>query len=97
MSKVYEKNYSNYEDEKIPSICNGRIDLLWTYVNSTDPEWIKNFEKYSGITNTRRYSNRFRENGLFLFSMRAVFKNLKFIKDYWIVLASQSQIPSFIN
>ncbi len=95
MSKVYDKNYSNYEDEKIPSICNGRIDLLWIYVNSTDPEWIKNFEKYSGIT--RRYSNRFRENGSFLFSMRILFKNLKFIKDYWIDLASQSQISSFIN
>ena len=95
MSKVYDKNYSNYEDEKIPSICNGRIDLLWIYVNSTDPKWIKNFEKYSGIT--RRYSNRFRENGSFLFSMRILIKNLKFIKDYWIDLASQSQISSFIN
>ena len=97
VSKVYDKNYSNYEDEKIPSICNGRIDLLWIYVNSTDPESIKNFEKYSVITNTRRYSNRFRENGSFLFSMRSLLKNLKFIKDYWIDLASQSQISSFIN
>ena len=97
VSKVYDNNYSNLNDESIPSICNGRIDLLWTYVNSTDPEWIKNFEKYSGITNTRKYSNRYRENGSFLFSMRSVFKNLKFIKDYWIVLASESQIPSFIN
>ena len=93
---VYDNNYTNLDDETIPSICNGRIDLLWTYVNSTDPEWIKNFEKFSGIK-TKKFSNRYRENGSFLFSMRSVFKNLKFIKDYWIVLASESQIPSFLN
>ncbi len=43
VSKVYDNNYTNLDDETIPSICNGRIDLLWTYVNSTEPEWIKNF------------------------------------------------------
>ena len=90
----YEKvlNYS-IDDDTIPPICEGRIDVVWTSVNSTDPEWYKLFQKSS----KHGGKNRFREYGSLLFSMRSVYKNLKFIKNWFVVVQSPSQIPKFLD
>jgi hypothetical protein len=79
--------------EVIPNICGGRIDLLWTNVNSSDPNWKYLFTK-SGFDDS---INRYRDYNSILYSMRSVYKNLKFVKNWFIVLQSPSQIPYFLD
>jgi len=92
--KYYNKNLKyNLKDNSIPDVCNGRIDLLWTYVNSSDPIWKDEFIKYK----TDNLINRFRDYNSIKYSMRSAYKNLKFVKHWWMVLYGPSQIPKFLN
>ena len=77
----------------IPNICGGRIDLLWTNVNSSDPYWKYLYNLSGGIETI----NRYRDYNSILYSMRSVYKNLKFIKNWFIVIQSPSQIPYFLD
>ena len=89
--------YNNFpydiNDNSIPDVCEGRIDLLWTYVNATDPIWFNEYSKYRKEIK----KNRYRDYGSLKFSMRSVYKNLKFIKHWFLVLSGPSQIPTFLN
>ena len=90
----YYKNFSyDINDNSIPDVCEGRIDLLWTFVNATDPIWFNEYSKYRKEIK----KNRYREYGSLKFSMRSVYKNLKFIKHWFLVLSGPSQIPNFLN
>ena len=77
----------------IPNICGGRIDLLWTNVNSSDPFWRELYNS-SGRYDT---INRYRDYNSILYSMRSVYKNIKFVKNWFVVIQSPSQIPYFLD
>ena len=91
--EVYSFPENNIEDDSIPKICNGRIDVVWTFVNSSEKKWNRLYKKYK----KKFQINRFREYESLKYSMRSVYKYIKFSKDYFIVVSDESQIPKFIN
>ena len=92
-SKYEKKMPFDKNDSFIPEICNNRIDILWTFVNSSDLIWQNEYKKYF----SEMKLNRFREFNNLRFSMRSVYKNLNFAKHWWLLLSGPSQIPTFLN
>ena len=49
LDNLYDEVYSfpenNIEDNSIPKICNGKIDVIWTFVNSSENKWYINYLK----------------------------------------------------
>ena len=49
LDNLYDEVYSfpenNIEDNSIPKICNGKIDVIWTFVNSSENKWCINYLK----------------------------------------------------
>lgn len=71
------------------------IDLIITYVNNSDSEWIKDYVK---ATKTRNPSaNRFRPWGTLKYLFRAVELYMPFIRNVVLVLAYPSQVPAWLN
>ena len=70
------------------------MDLVITYVNGLDPEWQKDYEKH---TNTPILEKRFRDWGTLKYLMRGIEKNMPFIRKVHLVVASESQVPEWIN
>ena len=77
-SKYEKKMPFDKNDSFIPEICNNRIDILWTFVNSSDLIWQNEYKKYF----SEMKLNRFREFNNLRFSMRSVYKNLNFAKHW---------------
>ncbi|KAL7715630.1 hypothetical protein QTN25_006728 [Entamoeba marina] len=73
--------------------CNGRIDVVWTYVNGSEPKFVKKLKKYGKVVDPQRY----RDYGSLFYSMRSVYKNVEFSKKWFLVVESESQIPTFLN
>ncbi len=90
--KEYKFKY-NKNSDKIPEICNGSIDVAWTFVNSSDILWQIEFNK----TSKSGGANRYRDYGGLKYSMRSVYKYLKYAKNWFVVISSESQIPKFLN
>jgi hypothetical protein len=75
------------------------IDLVVTYVDSSDLEWQKLYNKHSKFT-VRVDSNgkqRFRSSDNFKFWFRGVEKYLPWINNVFLVVQSMSQVPSWIK
>ena len=70
------------------------MDIVITYVNGLDPEWQKDYEKH---TNTPILEKRFRDWGTLKYLMRGIEKNMPFIRKVHLVVASESQVPEWIN
>ncbi|KAL7721419.1 hypothetical protein QTN25_001835 [Entamoeba marina] len=81
------------EQEEQSVDCNGRIDVVWTYVNGSDPKFIEKLEQFGKQIDPQRY----RDYGSLFYSMRSVYKNVKFAKKWFLVVESESQIPTFLN
>ena len=69
------------------------IDIVVPYVNCWDPEWSKLASKYVG---TIEY-NRVRDLGTLRYFFRGVEKNMPWIHNVYLVLQSESQIPTWLN
>ena len=70
------------------------MDIVITYVNGLDPEWQKDYEKY---TNTPILEKRFRDWGTLRYLMRGIEVNMPFIRKVHLVVARESQVPEWIN
>lgn len=70
------------------------MDIVITYVNGVDPEWQKDYERY---TNTPILAKRFRDWGTLKYLMRGIEKNMPFIEKVHLVVARKSQVPTWIN
>jgi len=90
----YEKTFKfDKNSDEIPKICNGKIDVAWTYVNSTDPNWQSIFN----TTSKAGSAGRFRDYGTLKYSMRGIYKYAKFAKRWFVIISNPSQIPKFLN
>lgn len=81
-----------------------KIDLVVPYVDNSDPEWhavfISEQIKAGLATGVEEATakNRFRsDTNFFRFFFRAVAQNLKFINRIFLIVMSESQVPSWIN
>lgn len=70
------------------------MDIVITYVNSLDPEWQKDYEKH---TSTPILEKRFRDWGTLKYLMRGIEKNMPFIRKVHLVVASESQVPEWVD
>lgn len=70
------------------------MDAVITYVNGADPEWRKSYEKALGIrTNEKRY----RDWGTLKYLLRGIETNMPFIRNVYLVVSSESQIPEWAS
>ena len=95
LKKIYEMFPSPpKKNVSIPSFCNNRIDILWTYVNGTEEHWIENFNRWS----QEKYDDkRFRDYESLKYSMRSVYENIPFDIHWHLLIQDEFQIPTFLN
>lgn len=70
------------------------MDIVITYVNGLDPEWQKDYEKY---TNIPILEKRFRDWGTLKYLFRGIEKNMPFIRKVHLVVSQESQVPEWID
>ena len=71
------------------------IDLLITYVNGSDSQWLKDYVKTTRTHNPA--SVRFRSWGTLKYLLRGVEKYMPFIRNVVLILARPSQVPVWLN
>lgn len=68
--------------------------MVITYVDGNDPVWRADYEKY---TDKALLDKRFRDWGTLKYLMRGIEKNMPFIKNVYLVVSHESQVPSWVN
>lgn len=87
----------------LKKICDDPIDIVYTYVNGSDPKWIQSFDlaydKYNISMKIDTFKIRYIENDELRFSLRSIEKYaLHFIRYIFIVVANNdSQIPFWLD
>lgn len=71
------------------------MDAVISFVNNTDPEWLKTYNQY--ISNLPHPEGSFRDWGFLKYVLRGIDFNLKFIENVFLVVSSISQVPKEIN
>lgn len=70
------------------------MDIVITYVNGLDPEWLADYSKH---TNTPIMEKRFRDWGTLPYLFRGIERNMPFINNVFLVVSQKSQIPAWVN
>jgi hypothetical protein len=87
------------------------VDAVFTYVNSLDSQWQSQFTRFavsdsasqahsnestasSGISSA---ANRFRDWGELRYSMRSLFMYARWVRRIHVVVATESQVPDWLN
>ena len=73
------------------------IDYVITYVDGSDPVWQKEYEKVSGKKINVEKSERFRSWDNLRYNLRAVEKNIPFVRKVHLVVSGPSQVPSWVD
>lgn len=76
------------------------VDVVVPYVDSTDLEWQKTFNKYNQTEKNDETNSeiRFRGQGeFFRYFFRGIEKNIVNLGDIYLIVASESQIPSWLD
>eukprot|EP00924_Labyrinthula_sp_SR-Ha-C_P005963 snap_masked-scaffold_14-processed-gene-10.33-mRNA-1 protein AED:1.00 eAED:1.00 QI:0/-1/0/0/-1/1/1/0/393 len=93
---------SSYEDYVTPQ---SKIDVVYTYVNGSDPLWLNNKAKYKApkenrftfYNNHQNDPNRYKDNSELKYSLRAIQKHFSQVNKIHIVVALESQVPLWLN
>lgn len=70
------------------------MDIVITYVDGNDSEWRQAYEKY---TDKPLLDKRFRDWGTLKYLMRGIEKNMPFIRNVYLVVSGESQVPDWVN
>jgi len=70
------------------------MDIVITYVNGADPQWQRS---YSEFTNKPLIVKRYRDWGTLRYLLRAIERNLPFVRNVFLVVSSQSQVPQWAS
>ncbi len=70
------------------------MDAVITYVDGLDPLWRKDYEKY---TNAPVLEKRFRDWGTLKYLLRGIEVNMPFVDNVYLLVARESQIPSWVD
>lgn len=70
------------------------MDLVLTYVNGLDPVWQKEYEE---ATNVPILTKRYRDWGTLRYLLRAVERNMPFIRKVHLIVSGESQVPEWVN
>lgn len=92
---VYDLEHPIIEDEIPDTDITPSIDLIITYVNGSDRNWINDYIK---ATRTHIPTPvRYRSWGTLKYLFRGVHKYMPFVRNIILVVSRQSQIPVWIN
>jgi hypothetical protein len=69
------------------------MDVVITYVDGNDPVWQQDYEKY---TNVPVMQKRFRDWGTLKYLLRGVETNMPYIRNVYLVVSHNSQVPSWV-
>lgn len=73
------------------------IDYVFPYVNPTDKDWQEKYSYFSSSSESANQSARFRDFSLLKFIFRSIEIYAPFIKNVFILVATENQIPSWVN
>ena len=71
------------------------IDLIITYVNFSDQNWVRDFIRTTKSHNPSAV--RYRSWGTLKYLLRGVAKYMPFVRDVILVVSRKSQVPNWIN
>lgn len=71
------------------------MDIVITYVNGLDPEWQESYASTVGMDTFR--SKRYRDWGTLKYLLRGIEKNMPFIRNVFLLVSSQSQVPDWAD
>lgn len=98
LKDIYIKNFENRAYVK--DLCHNGIDFVFPFVDSTDPIWQKQYLAAKGQTATNQESNgitRFRPNDYLKYLFRGLEKYLPWINKIHLIVASEAQVPSWLD
>ena len=71
------------------------IDVVYTWVNGSDREFLRQLSLYQTDSSNQISANRFNDNNELLYSLRSLEKNAPWIRDVYIV--TNGQVPKWLN
>ena len=72
------------------------IDYVIPFVDMDDPNWRNLYKKYVR-SNLNSHSRRFKDFGMLRYQFRGIEKNIPWIRNVYLVVQSESQIPKWLN
>ena len=110
-TKVYLNGVKYIEDEEIKKIflknikVNNRlinqleIDFVFPYVDNSDPNWIKQYRDYCNIHHIKSNIEdvRYRDYGTLKYLLRGIDKCLPWIRNVYMIVEQESQVPDWLN
>lgn len=80
------------------SICNFPVDVVFTWVDNSDPAWVAKKQKHleESLTERALYSTddaRFSNHDELKYSVRSILKNIKWVRNIFIV--TDNQVPTW--
>lgn len=70
------------------------MDAVITYVDGRDPLWLEDYRKY---VNTSVNAKRFRDWGTLKYLLRGIQTHIPFIRNVYLVVARESQVPDWVD
>merc|ERR1719223_1862197 len=90
-----------YSFRGIPKIqCDGKVDVVYTYVNGSDPTFIHEkawYQSNAGLKMDKlkaMAAQRSRDNEELRFSLRALFENMPFVNNVYIIT---NTVPGWLD
>eukprot|EP00924_Labyrinthula_sp_SR-Ha-C_P004244 snap_masked-scaffold_3-processed-gene-18.34-mRNA-1 protein AED:0.27 eAED:0.27 QI:0/0/0/0.5/1/1/2/0/373 len=85
-----------------------KLDLVYTYVDGSDPIWLENKKKFHPVMpeDMKKYinpdhhmndENRYTDHSELKYSLRSVEKHFPWVNNIFIVVALESQVPKWLN
>lgn len=91
---IHNIEYSESPEAPKPD-KNASIDLLITYVNCSDRNWVRDYIKATKTHNPSKV--RYRSWGTLKYLLRGVERYMPFIRNVVLIVSRESQIPAWIN
>ena len=70
------------------------MDVVITYVNGLDPEWLASYERTVGHAMNRKY---FRDWGTLRYLLRGIDRYMPYVRRVHLFVAMESQVPDWID
>lgn len=75
------------------------IDFVFPYVDNSDPNWIKQYRDYCNIHHIKSNIEdvRYRDYGTLKYLLRGIDKCLPWIRNVYMIVEQESQVPDWLN
>ena len=70
------------------------MDIVITYVNGLDPVWLQSYAEHTKVP---IMTKRFRDWGFLPYLFRGIEQNMPFVRNVYLVVSGDSQVPEWIN